>query len=100
MPKRTLPNRLACEAALHPEDLIGLRRQVSALGVPLDKWHLVPSLGITWSTLAAARIAERLRGQSGISKDRALAEAAVQIGLNEDTIASRLKDFRRDSRRT
>ena len=99
MPKRATPDRLACEAALHPEDLIALRCQVSGLRLAWDTWHLIPSLGITWSTLAAVRIVERLRAQSGISQDRALALAASQIGLNEDTVSSRLKDFRRDSRR-
>ena len=98
MPRRSPPpDRRIAEDALLPEELSALRQQASLLGVASDKWHLSLSLAMTWGTQAVVRIAERLRGQSDLPKDRALALAASQLGLNEETVNSRLKQFRHDS---
>ena len=87
------PNRLDLEAALSPADLETLREHATTFGFPADGWHRVPSLRSTWGTLAVLRLAERIRNRSGVSKDAAQAQAAVALGISEDTINTRLRRF-------
>ena len=87
------PNRLRLEAALSPADLETLREHASTYGFPADGWDRVPSLRTTWGTLAVLRLAERIRERSGMSADKAQDEAAVELGISEETVRTRLKRF-------
>ena len=99
MPRRAPPpDRLACEAALLPEDLTSLRAQAKAFGIPLKRWHKVPGFAAVWATYAAASKAEKLRAQHGLPEDRALAIVSEPLGLNDETIRSRLRRFYRHAR--
>lgn len=98
MPRRAPPDRLAAEIALSDGDLVALRDQATALGIPLDKWHLVPAFATPWGMVAVVREAERLRFGRNLPLDRALAIAAPKIGLNDETVRSRLRSFYRQAR--
>ena len=99
MPRRAPPpNRLACEAVLSDAERIMLRDQAAAFGVPEERWHLVPALSTVWATLAAVRKAEKLRSGSELPMDRAIAIESRPLGLNAETIRSRLRSFYRQSR--
>ena len=68
--------------------------QASVLGIPLNKWHLVPSFAAHWGTIATVRIADRLRAERKVlSEDRALAIAAEKLGLSGETVRTRLRRF-------
>ena len=95
MPRRSPPpNRRAVEAALSDAERSVLWDQASVLGIPMDKWHLVPSFAAHWGTIATVRLAEKFRAQKpGLSEDRALALGADKIGLKGETIRTRLRRF-------
>ena len=94
MPRRSPPpDRLACEAALSSEELVVLRGQAAAMGVPPDRWDKVPSLASIWGTHATVRLAAKLREQSELTEDRALAIAAGKLGLSGETVRTRLRRF-------
>ena len=95
MPKRSPPpNRRAVEAALSDAELIALRDQAAVLGIPVDKWHLVPSFAAHWGTIATVRIADRLQAErKALSEDRALAIAAERLDLCGETVRTRLRRF-------
>ena len=98
MPRRApQPDRVACEAALLPEELVALRTSARALGVSPEQWVRVPLLATMWGTVAAIRIANGLRERSGLGEGRALAIAAGRVGLAEETVRSRLRFFSRQS---
>ena len=99
MPRRSPPpNRLLVEDALLPEELIALRSSAAVMDVPLDRWPRVTVLAVLWGTVATVRIAKRLRGQyEGLSEDRSLALAAGELGLNGETIRTRLRSFFQDA---
>ena len=75
---------------------MALRAQATALGIPPDKWDKVPALAVPWGTHATVRVAATLRLQ-GMTAGRAMAVAAGRLGLNDETITSRLKEFFRHS---
>ena len=92
MPRRAPPpDRAACEDVLLPEELAAIRTSAAAVGVVPDRWTQVESLAYWWGTVSAARWVERLQQQSGLSEERALAVAALKLGLNIETLRSRLK---------
>ena len=94
MPRQSPPpSRLDLEAALTPADLETLREHASAFGFPADGWDRVPALRTTWGTLAVMRLAERISAGSGISADKAQDQAAVELGISEETVRTRLKRF-------
>ena len=93
MTRRLTPKRLDLEAALKPADLETLREHATAYGIPADGWDRVPSLRTAWGTLAVLRRADRIRARSGISADTAQDQAAVELGISEETIRTRLKRF-------
>ena len=73
---------------------IALRDQASVLGIPVAKWHLVPSFAAHWGTIATVRLAEKIRAQQpGLTEDRATAIAAGKLGLKGETIRTRLRRF-------
>ena len=91
MPRRSPPpDRLAAEAALSREEVLVLRAQATAHGIDTECWHLAPTLAVPWGTHATVRLADQIRERSGLSRDKAMAEAASRLGLCEDTIRSRL----------
>ena len=61
------------------------------MGFPPDRWDHVPVLASVWGTLAVVRLAEQIRARFGISEDEALARAAVQVGIPDETIRTRLR---------
>ena len=98
-PRSPRPDRLACEAALLPDELSALRSSAVELGVPPDRWTHVPALALIWGTVAIVRLAKQRRGEfPGISEDRALAIVAGDLGLSGETIRTRLRSFFRDAR--
>ena len=76
---------------LLPEEVAAIRTSAAAVDVPPDRWTQVESLAYWWGTVSAARWVERLQQQSGLTEERALAIAATKLGLNFDTLRSRLK---------
>ncbi len=100
MPRRAPPpDRLACEAALSPEQLTILRGQATALMIPEGRWHQVPGFAALWSTHAAVAQAAKFRAhRRGLSEDRAIALAAMRLGLETETVRSRLRRFYRHAR--
>ena len=56
--------------------------------------HLVV---LVFATVAALRLAEELEGHDGLSQKDALQAAAVTLGLNPDTVASRARRWFRDA---
>ena len=98
MPRRPPPlDRVLCEAELPAEELTTLRAQAAALGIPSDKWHRVPSFAALWGTYAIARLAAKLREVHGFSKEAGQAEAAMRLGISDETIRSRRRRFLRDA---
>lgn len=99
MPRRSPPpDRAACEDALLPEEVLALRTSAMALGVSPERWTRVPALAAVWGTVAVVRRAERLReNRPGLGAGRALAIAAAEAGLREETVRSRLKSILRQS---
>ena len=71
--------------------LAGLREVCRVLGVPLDRWHLVPAIARPFELVAAMEEAERIREAGGVAWKDALQEAAVKLGLNPDTAATRAR---------
>ena len=54
MPAASPPGkRLAMEQALGGDALAGLREVCRVLGVPLDRWHLVPAVARPFELVAA-----------------------------------------------
>ena len=92
MPRRAPPpDRLAVEDVLLPEELAAIRTSAVEVGVVPDRWPQVESLAYWWGTVAASRWVARFQQQTGLSEERALALAAVKLGLNPETLRSRLK---------
>ena len=79
------------EAALGNELLAQVRESCRLLGVPPARWHQVPGLARLYETLAALRLAEELEDRGGLSQKDAIQAAAVTLGLNPDTLASRVR---------
>ena len=96
MPKRSPPDRVACEAALPHEDVTTLRIMARALGIPELLWDQSPSFAFVWSSYAVALLAEKLQELRGLSREEAQAEASTQLGFSEETIRSRKRRFRED----
>lgn len=98
MPKRSPPpDRLAAEAALSTDERDMLWAQAVVLGIPSDRWHKAPILANAWGTYAAVKIAKDLQVQNeGLSEDRALSLGAGKIGLNGETVRTRLRSCYRD----
>ena len=71
--------------------LVDLREVCRLLSVPPDRWHQVPGVARLFETVAALRLAEELEDCGGLSQKDALQAAAVVLGLNGDTIASRAR---------
>ena len=61
------------------------------LGVPPDRWHQVPGMARLFETVAALRLAEEIVDRDGLSQKDAIQAAAVVLGLNGDTLASRVR---------
>ena len=95
MPRRSPPpNRRKVEAALSDAERSVLWDQASVLGIPVDKWHLVPSFAAHWGTIATVRLTEKIRAQKPqLSEDRARAIAAGRFGLSGETVRTRLRRF-------
>ena len=91
MPAAKLGDRLAMEAALGNDMLVDLREVCRLLGVRPDRWHQVPGVARLFSTVAGLRLAEELEDRDGLSQKEALEAAAVTLGLNLDTLASRVR---------
>ena len=99
MPRRSPPpDRLICEGELSAEELVVLRGMATALGIEPDKWHRTTLLGHPWGTLAVVRLVERLRDEQAIPTELARVWAADKVGMNDETIKSRLRDFARQAR--
>ena len=71
--------------------LVQVREACRLLGVPPDRWHRVPGLARLYEILAAIRLAEELEDRDGLSQKDAIQAAAVVLGLNGDTLASRVR---------
>jgi hypothetical protein len=98
MPASSSPgDRLRMEEALGPDNLHSLAAQCRALGIPLDRWHIVPGVASTWETLAVARLADRLQADTGCARKPAEEDAAARLGLNPDTIRSRFRRWYLDA---
>ena len=81
------------EAALGNDMLVDLREVCRLLGVRPDRWHQVRGVARLFETVAALRLAEELllEDRGGLSQKDALQAAAVTLGLNGDTLASRAR---------
>ena len=79
------------ELAMSADALAGLREVCRVLGVPLDRWHLVPAIARPFEQMAAMEEAERIREARGVAWKDALEEAAVKLGLNPATAATRAR---------
>ena len=95
MPRRSPPpDRRAVEAALSDAERSVLWDQASVLGIPMDKWHLVPRFAAHWGTIATVRLAEKFRAQSpGHSYQRAIPMAAGKHGLIGESVRTRWMRF-------
>jgi hypothetical protein len=92
MPAAPRPgDRLRMEAALGTELVEALHAQCRSYPIPLDRWHRVPLLARAWEVTAVTRLADRLRAEEGIGAKTALDTAAIRLGLEPDTVISRIK---------
>ncbi len=90
MPSAALPpDRAAVEAVLSAAQVAALRRQCERLGIRQDRWHKVAALSRVWGQEAALTLAARLVERDGLSEGDARTAAAVALGLEPDTVASR-----------
>ena len=96
MPRRAVPgDRLEIEAMLSIEELGTLADTCRLLGVPKERWQRVPALQVLYETLAAMRLAERLRIRQGTGWEKSINVAAIRLGLPSDTIHSRMSRWPR-----
>ena len=93
MPRRAPPDRIAVEDALPRSELTTLREHAERLDIPPDKWDQVPNFATHWSIIAVTYLVEELRSQRRLPLDRAHAIAAGILGLNAETVRSRLRSF-------
>jgi hypothetical protein len=90
MPACTPGDRLRIESELPPDVLLALREVCRLLGVRPDRWHLVPAVARCFETAAVAALAERVQAEEGKSWKDSVDAATIQLGLNCDTVLSRL----------
>lgn len=91
MPRRAAPgDKLEIEAILSIEELGTLADTCRLLGVPKERWQRIPALEASYTTLAALRLAERLRIRQGMPWERSIDMAAIRLKLPPDTIHTRV----------
>ena len=98
MPRRAPPDRDACEAVLPPNELLALREHAERLDIPPDRWDRVPNFATHWSMVAVTYLAEDLRSERSLTLDRATVIASGLLGLNAETVRSRLRSFFQQAR--
>ncbi len=85
------------EAALSPT----LRAAIEEIGELCglgDGAAEIQSIEVTFTTAAAAKLARRLEEEEGLSRRKAIEEAAGMVGLDPDTLRSRLEKWPRRAR--
>lgn len=92
-------DRLAIEAELTDLELETLAAFCRLATVPRAEWHRIPMARDFWETLAACRIMDRLT-QQGETQGGAQDRAAIMLGIEEDTLRSRVYRIRRKARKT
>lgn len=86
------------EALLSPRERASLLEFCRLLQIPPERWHYVSAFAVSFETVAAARMAERLETEQGLSIDAALTRAAVHLGLDPSTVKSRTYRWHRQAR--
>jgi hypothetical protein len=84
-------NRERMEDLLGSELVEALRRECKVLGIPADRWHLVQSIAAPRETAAVVMLADRIQVTAGLGAKSAIERAAEHLGLEPDTMHSRLK---------
>lgn len=97
--KAPLPNRVAIEAELSAEELVVLRDWCARFRVHPTRWQELKPWCQTFESVAADRLAERLRHTEGLSRSRSITEAAARLGVNGETLRARLAGWSRQSPR-
>ena len=91
MPGRAAPfRRRAVEEALGPEHVAHLRKVFAEIGGPGTGWDGVPAAVQLYGTLAAVRLARRIRSDEGASAKEAEERAALRLGMSPHTARNRL----------
>jgi hypothetical protein len=85
------------EEVLGPELVDALRSECRALGVPGDRWHRVPSIARSREAVAVVILAEKIAASQGIGSKSATEAAAIYLGVEPDTVHSRLKRWHADA---
>lgn len=89
MPAHTPGRREAMEAALPLATRRALVEVCGALGIPVDRWHLVPAVSRPFEQAAAAYLAKKIETEEGRSETEAMSIAATRLGLAEGSVLSR-----------
>lgn len=99
MPRRSpRGNRARIEAELSPAQLATIEEACLLFGVRRERWQRLEALAVAMETAACCRLAERLQAERALSWSRAIVGAAVQLGLEPDTIRGRVAAWRRANR--
>jgi hypothetical protein len=84
------------EEALGAEGIRALHAQCRTLGIPLTKWHLVQQFASAWENLAVVNLADAIE-RDGSARKTAEETAALRLGLNPDSVRTRLYRWRREA---
>ena len=79
------------EAMLEPAELTALAAICEAWEIPFERWDESPAIAPAWQVLAVRRLAHRIQVQEGLAQYRAREEAACRLGLEWQTIRSRIR---------
>lgn len=93
---RPTAKRLLIERELTAEELESIGEFCRLRGLPLDRWHHVPLIRSYFETLAASRIAARLRDE-GETAEGATLRAALRLGIGTDALRVRFHRLRRQA---
>ena len=83
------PNRVAIEAELTAEELVALRGLCALFNCHPTRWPEKPPLQV-FATAAVVRLRDRLVRDQRLSLSRATVQAATSLGLNGETMRTRV----------